>query len=246
MRIGPKILAVLLSAATVFALPEPSSNYLAVEWSPNDILVRDVAIIGGGATGTYAAIRLGELGKSVVLIESKDRLGGHTETYTDPTTKTNIELGVLEYHDIDIVKNFFGRFNISLIKVSGLGGAPGPTDFVDFRTGTLVPGYTPSDPTMAMGIYASQVAQYPYLETGFDLPNPVPSDLLLTFSDFITKYGISAAANIIFNFNQGNGDFLKLPTIYVMKLLTLSVLQGIQTGFLTTAKTDNGAIRSRQ
>lgn len=40
------------------------------------ILYRDVAVIGGGASGTYAAIRLQEEGKTVALLEKQNRLGG--------------------------------------------------------------------------------------------------------------------------------------------------------------------------
>lgn len=46
-----------------------------------DIIERDVAIIGGGSAGTYAAVRLKDLGKSVIVIEKDVVLGGHTDTY---------------------------------------------------------------------------------------------------------------------------------------------------------------------
>ena len=44
------------------------------------VLERDVCIIGGGASGTYAAVRLQQMGMSVALIEQKPRLGGMTLT----------------------------------------------------------------------------------------------------------------------------------------------------------------------
>ncbi|KIJ29763.1 hypothetical protein M422DRAFT_115975, partial [Sphaerobolus stellatus SS14] len=70
-----------------------------------NIITRDVAVIGGGSTGTYGAIRLKDYGKSVVVIEAKDKLGGHTETYHDPSTGTTIDIGVLEWHDLPIVRD---------------------------------------------------------------------------------------------------------------------------------------------
>ena len=50
------------------------------EYKPEDIITRDVCIIGGGSTGTYSAIRLRDMGKSVVVVEKKDVLGGHTSS----------------------------------------------------------------------------------------------------------------------------------------------------------------------
>ncbi len=37
---------------------------------------KDVCIIGGGASGTYAAIRLQQMGVDVTLIEKEGKLGG--------------------------------------------------------------------------------------------------------------------------------------------------------------------------
>jgi len=217
-------------------LPSPNGN-----WDASDIITRDICIIGGGASGTYAAVRLRDMNQSVVIVEHTNRLGGNTETYTDPATQTTIDIGVIDYHDLDIVKNFFARFNVPLTQSPPT--TPGiVTEFVDFRTGKVVTGYSPSDPTAAFGAYAAQLAKYPYLETGFDLPDPVPEDLLMPFGDFVTKYGLAAAVSPIFEVAQGVGDFLTRPTIYVMKLVGLGVLQGIETGFLTTARHDNSEL----
>ena len=236
----------LLCVCCVVALPEsvpPSSDEnFNTNRKAEDIITCDVVIIGGGASGTYSAIRLRDMNQSVVLIEHKDRLGGHTETFTDPATHAKFDIGVREWHDIDLVKNFFARFDVPLTK-STFDTPPGiVTDFVDFRTGALVPGFIPPDPTAAFGAYAAQIAQYPYLEVGFDLPDPVPADILLPFGDFVAKYNLSAVVNIIFETNQGIGDLLTTPTIYVIKLFGLSIIQGIQTGFLTTERNDNSEL----
>ena len=40
-----------------------------------DVLVKDVVIIGGGASGAYAGVRLrDDFGKSVTIVEMQDRL----------------------------------------------------------------------------------------------------------------------------------------------------------------------------
>lgn len=36
----------------------------------------DVCIIGGGSSGTYAAVRLQQMGKSVTVVEKQSQLGG--------------------------------------------------------------------------------------------------------------------------------------------------------------------------
>jgi heterodisulfide reductase subunit A-like polyferredoxin len=63
-------------------------------YASNNVITRDVAVIGGGATGTYGAINLRALGKSVILIEKAASLGGHTNTYVDPATGLAVNYGV--------------------------------------------------------------------------------------------------------------------------------------------------------
>jgi hypothetical protein len=206
-----------------------------------EIITRDVAIIGGGSTGTYAAIRLRDLGKSVVVVESNDRLGGHTHTYTDPGTGAMVDIGVVVWHELPLVRDYFARFDVPLEKASF--DSPGMQSlYVDYRTGKVVDGYTPSDPSAALGAYAAQLAQYPYLEAGFDLPNPVPPDLLLPWRDFVKKYALDAAVGTIFNFGQGLGDILNQPTLYVMKNFGLDILRNLQVGFLTTSRHNNSEL----
>lgn len=65
---------------------------------------------GGGSTGTYSAIKLRDLGKSVAVVEAKAVLGGHTETWTDPITQAKVDIGVIVFHDLDLVRKYFGRY----------------------------------------------------------------------------------------------------------------------------------------
>ena len=52
---------------------------------------RDVCVIGGGSAGTYSAVRLRDLGHSVVVLERSNRLGGHAETFVDPAKVTDAD-----------------------------------------------------------------------------------------------------------------------------------------------------------
>ena len=85
--------------------------------STQSIIYRDVCIIGGGSAGTYSAIRLREMEKSVVVVEQEDMLSGHTVTYTDPMTARPVNSGVIFWHNLDLVKRYFAHFNISLSRV---------------------------------------------------------------------------------------------------------------------------------
>lgn len=220
--------------ATAVALPEPSKSINQDDYSPADVITRDVLIIGGGSSGTYSSIKLRDLGKSVVVVEGKGLLGGHTETWTDPVTKGKVDIGVIVFHDDDLVRKYFGRYQIPLVKAD-LGS--GVTKYFDSRTGKNLPGYAPPDPNFTT--YATQLAKYPYLEAGFDLPEPVPEDLVMSFGDFAKKYNLAGFVNFAAIFAQGVGDILNLPTIYIFKSIGLSILQNLQTGFLTTARQNN-------
>lgn len=206
-----------------------------------NIITRDVCVIGGGASGTYAAIRLRELNQSVVLIEKEDHLGGHTRTYHDPATGTPIDYGVWVYENNTEATNFFAHFNISLTVHDFTRISQGSQRY-DLRTGEPVPPPT-GNVTDAMVRYAEQLLKYPYLSEGWDLPDPVPEDLLLSFRDFVAKYDLAAAVEIIILYVQGlRGNILDYPMVYIMKYFSLGVLQGVQSGFSTTENYDNSRL----
>jgi hypothetical protein len=206
------------------------------------VIERDVVVIGGGSSGTYTAVRLRDLGKSVVLVERRDRLGGHCETYHDPETGLTTDIGVTVFHDEPIVHDYFDRFGVPLVPSGELGGGGPGAIYADFRTGLRVDGYVPPVPT-ALGTYYGILQQYPYLSDGYDLPDPVPAELLLPWGDFVTKYGLDSIAQIAFNFGQGFNRIETLPAVYVLKYFGLGVITGILNGsFLTVAGRNNSAL----
>ena len=243
-KILNKLLPFFLSP-TLPALPTASpAIFNTSAWPPSSIITRDICIIGGGSTGTYSAIRLSDSNNTVVVIEADPRLGGHTNTYTDPATNETVDYGVVSFHNTTIVKDYFARFDIPLATASF--ALPGQVnEYVDFRTGQTVPGNVPANYSAALAAYGAQLAKYPYLETGFDLPYPVPADLLLPFGDFVTKYNLQAAVGFLFQFAQGLGNLLEQPTLYVFKNFGQGILQGLRTGFLTPARHDNGELYAR-
>jgi monoamine oxidase len=61
-------------------------------------LVFDTIIIGAGAAGLAAARELTEAGKSILILEARDRIGGRVHTTVDPGTALPIELGAEFIH----------------------------------------------------------------------------------------------------------------------------------------------------
>jgi hypothetical protein len=143
-----------IAAVAVVVLPSaiaaPNNSYKpgkmdASYYKPENVIDVDVVIIGGGGMGAYSAIQLKDQGKKVVVVESKNRLGGHTETYMDPETGIPIDMGVKLYHDEPMVHQWFARFNLSLTRFDFT--AARPSQNVDFRTGQVFQGLPPANQT---------------------------------------------------------------------------------------------------
>jgi hypothetical protein len=243
MRVsGTIIFTTIIPIATIFA-SSPRTPIMDVnKIHPRDVITRDVAIIGGGASGTYGAIRIIDLSKSVVVVEQQSQLGGQTETYTDPTSGNKTEMGVVAWYGNDIVNNFFARLNVLLkvVDVERAGFTTLTSIPVDFRTGKIVENIYSGNVTEGISNYAAQLAKYPYLEDGFDIPYPVPSNFLLPFGEFVEKYNISGAIQVLNIFGNGMGNFLNHPTLFVFKLVSMKQYRLLGAGtFQTTPSGDN-------
>ncbi|GFF34586.1 uncharacterized protein R656 [Aspergillus udagawae] len=224
IRTAKSLLAsLLLGHAIAHSGSSAGHDFLQIENAST--IVRDVAVIGGGASGTYAAIQLRKLGHSVVVVEREPLLGGHTNTYYDPVSGQYIDYGVLIWQDIPEARDFLAHFNIS-------------TTTVRFGNSDSARGNV----TDAMMRYAQQLLKYPYLEEGWDLPDPVPEDLLLPFGEFVKKYDLAPAVETLTLYVQGLKDWLPYPTVYIMKYFSLGVALGAQNGFLGTVDGNNGAL----
>ena len=228
-------------AAAGLGVLAPGTASAAMGTADGDTVIeRDVVVIGGGSSGTYTAVRLTDLGKSVVVVETTDRLGGHTQTYTDPATGLTTDIGVMVFHDDPLVHAYFGRFSVPLATF-GLSGGPAPV-YADFRTGKAVPGYTPPVPT-ALGAYFGLLEKYPYLVGGYDLPDPVPAELLQTWGEFVVANGLESIVPLVAEFAQGFAHLMDLPAVFILKYLGPQTVQEIITGdFLTTPNHDNSAL----
>ncbi|KAF2807364.1 flavin-containing superfamily amine oxidase-like protein [Mytilinidion resinicola] len=199
-------------------------------YGPADIITTDVVVLGGGGSGTYGAIRLTDLGKSVIVVDHHDYLGGHTYTYTDPASGNNTEMGVVAWYDIPVVQNFFKRLGVKLQQtdIARAGTTTLTTIPVDFRTGKTLTSVYSGNVTQGLINYVEQISKYPYLEDSFDLPDTIPEDFLIPFGDFVKKYNIEGAVQILNIFGNGMGNFLDQSTLYVFKLVSLASIQALQ------------------
>ncbi len=210
-----------------------------------DAIERDVCIVGGGAAGTYAALRLRDEGRSVVILERSDRLGGHCETYRDPSSGVPIDIGVFLFPDNTLVRGLFERFGVPLA-TAALGGAT--SQFVDFRTGQAAQAFEPSPLELgtALATYL-QILQtrFPFLQqSGFQLPEPGPllDELTLPFGQWASLYGLEPLLPTFHLFEQGFGPLLGATTLYVLKNMSPAVVGALLGGSFLFAPAGAGAL----
>jgi hypothetical protein len=212
----------LFGSLVVLAANGYADQFDASSYASADVENVDVAIIGGGATGTYAAIALRDLGKSVIIVEKQGELGGHTETYIDPATGIAIDYGVQRYENTSVATNFFNRLDVTY-NGSPLPSYTNATIYSDFTTGKPLTNFTPD---FDFGPYITQLEQYPFLEWTKDLAVPVDPDLYSSFGDFLIKYSLQNVAYSIYLFSST--AMLQLPTLNVISNVGLKEL-GVDT-----------------
>lgn len=212
-------------------------------YDSEDIIITDVAIVGGGSAGVYSAIRLQDYNKSIVVVEKNGYLGGQAETYIDPQSGVPINLGVIAFPRTQTVKNYFARFNISLTTFS-LSYSIGT--YIDYSTGRSVSYVPPATADVAASLqgYSVQLEKYPAVQAGFNLTYPVASDLLLPYGTFLNKYNLSALIPTSYTINQGYSPLLNISTIYMLKYLNADTLNSIAHGSVITATHNTGDLYS--
>jgi hypothetical protein len=178
----------------------------------------DVVVVGGGSSGTHAAIRLQQSGKSVALVEKECRLGGHTNTYKDMATGNTFEYGTQVLVNTTTVRDLFASLSIPLAPFKP-GGQPKAVDFRNSVVGPSWPVVDANASAAALDKYQAILTQYPDdFFRGYHLPEPISEDLLMSWGDFLRKYDLGALAYDGFLQFQGMGNLLAQPTLYVMKL----------------------------
>ncbi|RYP46274.1 hypothetical protein DL768_007493 [Monosporascus sp. mg162] len=205
---------------------------------------RDVVIIGGGASGAHAAVRLKDMGQSIVLVEKQAILGGAVDTYTTPSAGTPVDYGVFSFIDYGNADAFLARLNISTASPPQF---PSATRHVDFTTGEELTSYVSpewTDVVAALEAYLEQCEKYEHMLVPglWDFPEgaDIPEDLLMNFGEFATKYGIEAALPIIFiSTGLGVGKLADELTMTVMQTFggqMARALLGLQGSFVPASR----------
>lgn len=237
---------VVLLASLISSVVSIPSKYDFSKINARDIINRDVVIVGGGSGGIHAAFGIKDSGKSIVVIETKNSIGGHTETVRDSNGNT-AEAGVNVFHYEPEVFRYFGRFNVPLMNLSANYFSANSFPY-DFRTGQAIPVAAIQQPSQqAIGLafqkFFGFLAKYPELDRGMFLPNPVPDELVMPMGTLIQKLGLEAIANLIYGLTVNKGDFLNTPVVEVVRVFGASLAQTVLGGhFLTSARRDNSEL----
>jgi hypothetical protein len=234
MRISTPLASICFAFS---ALAAPSAQtFETSSFASHDVITRDFVIVGGGAAGSYAAVALKDLGKSFILVEKTGRLGGHAATYRDPVTGGSVDYGVQIYDNDTVVRDFFKRLSTPLAKFN-LANFGNPV-YADFKAGTLL-----NLTTGSLGQdYLTELAKYPYIEDGIELPDPVPEDLLLPWVDYIEKYNLQDSAMATLARPAIPGKLLDIPALYVFNDLNDLMLHEEEGGAVVNANRDNSQL----
>ncbi|KAH8175063.1 NAD(P)-binding rossmann-like domain-containing protein [Sarocladium implicatum] len=213
---------------------------LALAAACNDVIEKDVVVIGGGASGAYAAFSLREdYGKSVALIEKEKALGGHVDSWTDETGRS-YDFGVVTYIDSGNATSFMQRLGLDL------GVMPRATttqEYFDFKTGEPVD-FTPQPfPAQleALEKFRVEAEKFEPLIQGpgyfaFPEPEDIPGELLMPFGEWLEMHDLQTAMPFIYSSTGlGVGNTSAEMTLYALQAFGASMARstlGLQGSFV--------------
>ncbi|KAJ7723823.1 hypothetical protein DFH07DRAFT_946455 [Mycena maculata] len=203
---------------------------------------RDVVVIGGGSSGTYAAVNLLAHGRTVAVLEQQGRLGGHVETYIDPATGAPSNIGVIDFYNNSINQAYFSLLGVPTAPVPQT--ATGEV-YLDLATGETVPKFDAEaqiDSFLpAVLAYAAYVnATYPYLTLSYEnLSYPIPDELLEPFTVFAARHNFTAMLQFYESLTQNIGNLWQLPTYHGIHALDPKLVEFTFVGFINAASGNN-------
>jgi len=224
------VLVACLTTASIAVPPKPMHETIDV----------DVAIIGGGASGIHAAIHLKDAGAKIAVIEKKDQIGGHAESYVHPETKAIANIGVVLFENSKTVEKYFDRLGVETTLRNPVNTTT-ETKQYDFSLGIPIPPQDASEAAAtaksiadAMQAYIKNVIpKYPWIDQGYTfVPSPVPKELLQPFGKFAEQNNFTALLPLIAQFNWYPGRITEIPTLYGIKKFGPGLINSIVNGFI--------------
>jgi hypothetical protein len=215
------------------------------------VINTDVAIIGGGAAGIYAAVRLREdFQTSVVVTEPRDHLGGHVSTYVVPETNTTLEYGVQSYIRNDAAIDFFSRFGIATQTFTSKRNT---AINVDVETGAQLKNYTAPSLNATNETFQrwlTIVAKYEKIMEpgywGFPQPDDIPEELLMPIENFVKLHQLEAIVpRIITISGLGYGGIRHLLTFNLIRAFGASLSKQVVENSLVAPIGSNSLLYQR-
>jgi hypothetical protein len=203
----------------------------------NGTIECDVAILGGGASGSYAAIQLHRQNISVCVVEKRSVLGGTTNTYTLPTGET-VDYGVMQWYDTPEIQDFFSYLSIE--SMASPYTLP-PWAEADFLTGAPV---ETVDFVPALMNYVPTVLSYgPEMEYSWAGVSSLPDEFFLTIPEYFEKNNLTdlatfarALTGLVYQ------DIQEQIAATLLKMISWSDFQDPGYATITTAGRNNSAV----
>lgn len=194
----------------------------------DETLERDVCIVGGGSSGTYAAIQLKDQGYSVAVVERNDYLGGHSETLYLPDNNY-IDYGVEGVFNDELSRDYFERLGVAY---KPLLPDSFDTKYANFETGEKAENPSGLLSTIAAATsYRAAIEQFDYLRHGvYDLPDPVPDVLLRPFREFVESHKLQGTLQLVLQFAQNVGNLLDAPLLYIIQNFGIGHIDALLSG----------------
>ncbi|CAG8956445.1 hypothetical protein HYFRA_00003830 [Hymenoscyphus fraxineus] len=249
-RIALPALAIFVSH--VSAAPTQPQDDCPIETRAEGVDV-DVVVIGGGSAGIHAAIRLKDAGAKVLVIEKKNQIGGHAETYINPNTNFPANIGVIIFENTTTVSSYFDRLGVEKQFYNPVLDVPAgtpPAQSFDLSVGVPIPAQSAEQTTaqqfqLLSGIQnytANVLSKYPWIDDGYLMPEPVEAELLIPFGEYAVKYGFATLLPIIAQFNWYTGDISTIPAIYGIKGLGPGLIGSFLGKFIRPASGDTRSL----
>jgi len=217
----------------------------------------DVCVLGAGASGMATAVFAKDNGRSVIVLENTDHIGGHCNTVRIKGHPNEwLDIGVELFPNTTAANEAgLGPWNISTVEIVDRFVGPdgtlpqqdrqGFTCLVDTDIESLIQPCLPTTSNASIPYQVAEafetfygiMARYPWIDLA-RFPDPIPEELLQPFSQFIIDNELeplNLEYFIPYLTAGGLGDFQNLTTLFA--LLNLSptinfIFKGPGTGFV--------------